>query len=285
MALMVILAFISMITLYWVPAAMEENEDEHMKDVSNEFSKFKERLDDLIIDNIRNQSVDSTFKLGSPGFPPLARATQGQLTLQPYEDHDPVNNHHIQITLEESGEEVYENSSGYLELSVFNRYFVPQRYTYEQGAIVLFQSSGSIMKTGPNLDVTKDSSGNRNLTVEVTLITLLHDTSDSIQGTGKETVKTELWYTEELEYTNISSVNRDVRFEILSRYATTAWENYFEDNLPTNQGLTSPADYTLGQNVYNPGPSEYRSLLITFNRVKSLKINHAYFWVSIGREA
>jgi hypothetical protein len=256
-----------------------------MKDVSNEFSEFKETLDDMIREDYRNQSVDSTFKLGSSGFPPLARETSGILTLQPYEDHDAENNHHVQMTFEESGATVYENSSGYLELSVLNRYFVPQRYTYEQGAIVLYQSSGSIMKTGPRLDISKGQGGNQNLTVSITLVTLLHDTSKSIQGSGKETVKTELWYTEEMVFENISSANRNVEIEILSKYAVTAWEDYLEENLPTEHELSTPDDYTLTHNVYNPGPREYRGLVLKFNRVESLMIHHAYFWVSIGRDA
>lgn len=285
MALMVILAFMSMILLYWVPAAMEANEDEHMKDVSNQFSQFKETLDDMIRTDYRNRTVDSTFKLGSDGVPPFARETSGQLALQPYEENDPLNNHHFQLIFNDSGEMLIENSSGYLELEAYNRYFVFQRYTYEQGAIVLYQTQGTVVKTGPDLKITKENTGQQDLTLSITLITLLHDTGQSITGTGKETVKAELWYKDEWTYNNITSINRQINLQILSEYATTAWWEYFNDTLPSFN-LTYGTDYVYGGQIYNPGSSsEYRSLSIGFNRIKSLTIRHAYFWVAIGKEA
>jgi hypothetical protein len=269
MALMVILAFISIITLYWIPAAMEENEDNHMKDVSNQFSEFKETLDDSIRTDFRNISVYSTFKLGSEGMPPLADPTSGRLTHEQYDEE-------FAVEFQDSGENIHENASGHLELAVDNRYFTPQTYIYEQGAILLHQPNGAIMKTGPQLKVTKEQGANNELKIELTLISLHSSSSKSVQGTGSETVKTTLWYTEFWSYKNITSPNKMISLTITSRYSDTVWKGYLKETL-SSQGLKDGTDYSLTSSA----PS---TLELTFYNVSELKLKHSYFAMSIGME-
>lgn len=267
MALMVILAFMSMIILYWIPAAMEENEAQHMKEVSNQFSQFKETQDDMIRDDYRNTSVDSTFKLGSDGVPPFARETSGQLSLKLYDEL-------FNVSFEDSGESIQEGSSGSLELAGYNRYYVPQTLIYEQGSIILYQSAGAIVKTEPQLEVMKENSGDNNLTIDLMLISLHHTKSQSIQGTGSVTVKTRLWYTESWIYNNITTQFRRITITITSKHAESAWKSYFEDALPR---------YNLKEGVdYNLTITAPRTLEVTFDRANCLTLTRAYFEADIG---
>ncbi len=269
MALMVILTFISMITLYWVPAAMEENEAQHMKEVSNQFSQFKETQDDMIREDHRNTSVDSTFKLGSDGVPPFARETSGQLSLKLYDEW-------FNVTFDDSGESIQECSSGSLELSVYNRYYVPQTLIYEQGSIILYQSAGAIVKAEIQFEVIKETIGDNNLTIDLTLISLHHTKSQSVQSTGTVTVKTKLWHTESWTYNNITTQFGRIKITITSKHAEGAWKSYFKDALPLHE-LKEGVDYNL--TITAP-----RTVEVTFDRVNSLTLTRAYFEANLGRE-
>jgi hypothetical protein len=263
MGLMVFLAFISMFILYWVPIMMEDNEENHMRNAIGQFNKLKETVDEQISSDNRNETKDTTIDLGSDGVPLFERESQGQLSLR-------IDSEFFNYTFEDSGEDIYENSSGSVDLRAHNRFYVRQTLIYENGAVIIAQSKGQIVNNEPEFRAEKEGD---NVRLSATLISMFHDTDDSIAGTRPEKVSTRLWYTDRWTYTNISTNNSVVTFRATSRYAS-AWNDFY-DNTLENAGLVNGQDY----NITLSG----NSLVITIDRVSEFSISHAYFETFIGR--
>src|SRR5207247_173302 len=73
---------------------------------------------------------------------------------------------------------VQEQSNGSIELDVANRYYVPQRIAYENGAIIRYQSDGQVIRAQPTFSVLKT---NNTLDVSFGLVSLYG--SGSVSGT------------------------------------------------------------------------------------------------------
>ncbi|UCF07501.1 MAG: hypothetical protein JSW28_07580 [Thermoplasmata archaeon] len=261
LALMVFLALMSMIVLYWVPVAMEGNEKSHMNKVIQEFSDLKNGIDAVITSDIRNDTRGVTIDLGADGYPMFERETPGQLSLKPSDEH-------FNLSFADSGENVYENSSGSIDFTAYNRFYVRQTLIYENGAVILHQSKGDVLRSEPNLAVEMEGG---NVILGVTLISLHHDTSDSIAGTSSEDVRYTLWYTDRWTYTNITS--NYVTISIVSEYAD-AWESFYNKSF-TNEGLVEGTDFHI--------TATSNGIIINIDNVARLSVTHAYMETFIGR--
>lgn len=269
LALTVILGFISMIVLYWVPVAMEDNEASHMRTVMDQFSKMKNTIDNQILTN----DVDIKYtpvKLGAEGFPMFERETQSQLNLQPYGEQ-------TKIIFEDSGEYLEETASGSIELEALNRYYPKQTIIYENGAVILYQKSGDIMKIEPNFQVEMAPSG---VIISTTLISLLHESEEGIGGIGTVGVSTRLLYVDEWTYDSLSGPDNNVTFEIITKYPNV-WEFYYKSIL-LNANIT---DYSI--NIYTGfGAAEgFYKVELDIDDVAELTLNHAYLETYLGRSA
>jgi hypothetical protein len=263
MGLMVFLAFISLFTLYWVPIMMEDNEAAHMKEVEGQFSDLKRIVDTQITNDLRNETRTIHVRLGSDGVPMFERETPGQLTIRPYDQH-------FNVSFQDSSEDIFENSSGSLDLRAFNRFYIPQTIIYQNGGVLLHQQRGDVLKGEPNWIVEKH--GNQ-VRLSLTLISLYHDSEDTLAGTATEQVTTRLWYTDRWVYTNLSGPNEQVKLSITSKYAVT-WEGYYTSFLE-DEGLVQGQDFNVTSST------DY--LEITVDRVSQLSLNHGHIQTFIGR--
>ena len=159
MGLMVFLAFISLFVLYWVPVMMEDNEAKHMRTVIDQFADLKKTIDDQIASDDRNKTPNSPFKLGSDGVPMFERETPGQLSLK-------LNSEFFNLTFQDTGEDIFENTSGSVHLRAFNRFYVVQEIIYENGAVIIDQKKGDIVKVEPNFIVEKENIIERKVLIE-----------------------------------------------------------------------------------------------------------------------
>jgi hypothetical protein len=114
-----------------------------------------------------------------------------------------------------------------------------------------------------------------NVALSMTLISLFHDTDDSIAGISTEGVTTRLLYTDSWTYSDITSQNSQVTLSIKSRYAD-AWNNYYESIL-SNEGLVNGQDYNI--------TSSSDTLQIVIDRVSEISVDHAFVETYIGRAA
>ncbi|UCE73357.1 MAG: hypothetical protein JSV56_10020 [Methanomassiliicoccales archaeon] len=263
MGLMVFLAFISMFVLYWVPVMMEDNEAKHMREAIGQFAELKETVDDQISQDNTNETRDTTIELGADGVPMFERETAGQLSLR-------LNSEFFRYTFQDTGEDIYENSSGSVDLISYNRFYIRQTVLYENGAVLIHQKQGDVVKNEPEFHIEKEGNS---VILSATIISLYHVADDSVAGIGQESVSTRLWYTDRWTYSNITSPNGKVTLTITSKY-TDAW-NTFYDNTLTEAGLVSTEDYNI--------TSGSGTLTIEIDRVSEFTLSHAFVEAYIGR--
>lgn len=259
MGLMVFLAFISLFVLYWVPVMMEDNEARHMRTVIDQFGDLKSEVDNQISLDKRNSSW-SPIKLGADGVPMFERETPGELSLR-------LNSEFYNLTFQDTGEDIFENSSGCVDLVAYNRFYVRQTIIYENGAVLISQKKGDVVKVEPSFDI--DVEGDE-VTLSLTMISLIHDTDDSIAGIGLEGVTTKVLFTDRWTYTNITSPNGRVTLTISSSY-NKAWKNYY-DSFLTNAGL---ANYNITETS--------NKIQIEIDGVVELSLSHSFVEAYIGR--
>ena len=264
MGLMVFLAFISLFVLYWVPVMMEDNEARHMRDVIDQFGRLKEKVDNQISLNSKNSTV-SLIKLGADGVPMFERETPSELSLR-------LSDEFFNLSFQDNGEDIYENTSGSIDLLAYNRFYVRQTVIYENGAILISQKKGNVLKVEPGFDLQVEG---ENVKLSMTLISLLHDSDDSIAGISTEGITTRVWYTERWTYTNITSENSRVTFTIRSSY-TDAWNDHYDSTLQ-NAGLGNGVDYNI--------TSTSGTLEIVIDRVSELSLSHAFVEAYLGKAA
>jgi hypothetical protein len=265
MALMVFLALMSMVVLYWVPVAMEGNEKSHMNEVIQDFSDLRNMVEDMVSSDIRNETRGVTIDLGADGYPMFERETPGQLSLMPSSEW-------FNFSFSDSGMNVYENSSGSIEYIAYNRFYVRQTLIYENGAMILHQSKGDVIRSEPSFLVEVEGS---NVILDATLISLYHETEDSIAGTSSEDIKTRLWYTDRWTYSNIDSPSKRVNMTLVTKFAD-AWENFYNLSF-ANAGLTRGIHYDI--------TSTGSGLEIYVENVSRLTLNHAFVEANLGRGA
>ena len=142
MALLVFLTFLSLIVNQYVPVWMKDSEASHMNGALGQFGGIKGAIDLQILAAQAAQiagthyipvTASSAVSLGVDGVPIFAASTLG--TIQSFPDAGPFI---VTFNYQISGVStpVREQSNGSIELDVGNRYYVPQKIAYENGAIV-----------------------------------------------------------------------------------------------------------------------------------------------------
>src|SRR5438445_742533 len=149
MALLVFLTFLSLIVNQYVPVWMKDSEASHMNGALGQFGGIKGAIDLQILAAQAAQisgthyipvTASSAVSLGVDGVPIFAASTLG--TLQSFPDGGPFTVS-FDYLIRGVSTHVQEQSNGSIELDVGNRYYVPQKIAYENGAVVIYKSSAS----------------------------------------------------------------------------------------------------------------------------------------------
>jgi hypothetical protein len=237
MALLVFLTFLSVIVNQYVPMWMRDSEASHMNSVLGQFGGVKGSIDLQML--AAQASLNSgTFQipvttatavvLGVDGVPIFSTATQGSLTMT--QDTGPFTVV-FDYTLQGVRKQVFEQSSGSIDLNVGNRYFVPQRVAYENGAVIRFQSDGQFIRVRPTFSV---SNANNALNISFAIQSLYG--KGVITGTTTEMISTQLFAFDRQDYqtgrSNMSFPGNSVLWinHTLSRFGL-AWYRFFNQTL------------------------------------------------------
>jgi len=208
LALMIVVIILSMITLYYVPVWMEEKERNHMTTVQKEFMDLSGTVSALIINNDKSSEGKNTVVLGNEGIPFFSVGTMGTLKIDPYSPSFRIYNESKILNV---------TSTGNIRFESQNRYYVQQYFIYENGAVIIDQPTGEIVRVEPTFNRTGS-------TVSMTLISI-SGTDESMTGKNAQTVITKLMFYESDTYTWGGGEN--ITINITSSYLD-AWENYFE---------------------------------------------------------
>jgi hypothetical protein len=228
MALLVFLTFMSLIVDQYVPVWMKDAESAHMNEAFGQFGDLKNNVDMQVlacqVARIAGQTCmrSTTFTpitLGVDGVPLFSSPTAGELQMNPWEGNVSV------AFAYQAGNftlNVNSTSSGTVDLNVFNRYYVPQRVIYENGAVLVYQIDGQLVGIAPHFIIE-----NRTEYMEISLSQVTLFGSGGASGVSTEGSHTRLINAETERYTNLTS---DFNITLNTDYEV-AWFNYYNDTL------------------------------------------------------
>jgi hypothetical protein len=237
MALLVFLTFLSVIVNQYVPMWMRDSEASHMNSVLGQFGGVKGSIDLQML--AAQASLNAgTFQipvttatavvLGVDGVPIFSTPTQGSLTMTP--DSGPFTVAFDYI-LQGQRKTVSEQTSGSVDLNVGNRYFVPQRIAYENGAVIRFQSDGQFIRVRPTFSVL-----NTNNALNISFLIQSLYGKGVITGTTTEMVSTQLFAFDRQDYqTGRSNMSFPANSVLWINHTLTfygqAWYRFFNQTL------------------------------------------------------
>ncbi|MDQ1371259.1 MAG: hypothetical protein QG582_173 [Candidatus Thermoplasmatota archaeon] len=288
MSLLVFLTMMGMFTNQFVPVWMSDNESTHMADAMTQIIGLKADIDGMVVDYSDSQlapaPIVAPITLHAPGIPIFAEATSGILQF----NHETMYAKPcLNVSYDEGGTDGYVlgpttggHSGGYLSLYSPNRYYVEQRLIYENGAVILNQTDGEFVVTGPQFAVS-DVSGSR--VVKITQVSML-GMNKTIGGTGTKLVNAEMLYAGTTELRNDGG--NDVTISIVSIYGS-AWENYFKNALNGSLAdLDYTSDYSVSKEaypfVYLGRSIHYYVVTVVIHDVNILEHSRATLQVSLG---
>jgi hypothetical protein len=293
MSLLVFLTFMGMFTNQFVPVWMSDNESTHMAEAITQMVGLKADIDGLVVDYSNSQLAPSPivapFTLHAPGIPIFAEATAGILEF----GHETVYGMPcLNVSYEDDdyslGPTTGGHSGGYLSFYAPNRYYVEQYLIYESGAVILNQTEGEFIISGPQFSVS-EVSGDR--VVKLTQVSLLGG-NKTVGGTGTKLVNAEMMFAGTTTFD--ANTGSDLTISIVTLHAT-AWESYFNNALNsslaglvwTSNPLTT--DFSVTKEAYpyvHLGRTiQYHVLTVTINDVHVFEHTLATVQLAIGNVA
>jgi hypothetical protein len=306
MALLVFLTFLSLIVNQYVPVWMKDTESAHMNTAVGQFGGLKGAIDLQMLAaqaaqyaGLRYipQTTATAVSLGVDGVPIFAGPTIGNLNSFP--DAGPFTVTYDYL-IKGVRTRVLENSNGSIELDVGNRYFVPQRVVYENGAVIRYQSDGQVIRAPPTFSVIRT---NNLLDVAFALVTV--NGAGFVGGTNTEVVNSQLFGFDRQDYYNATA---DARIWInhTSRYGL-AWYRFanatLASTLQSTPGFTGTYTQTaldvtftarigaaviyLVTSSYNPTSQIYTMRIEIRNNpgvlaIRVFSVQHAQVQVGVG---
>src|SRR2546422_9908300 len=234
MALLVFLTFLSLIVNQYVPVWMKDSEASHMNGALGQFGGIKGAIDLQILaaqaaaitgTHYIPVTASAAVSVGVDGVPIFAASTLG--TLQSFPDagsftvqfsYIPNKAVPLQVAT------VKEQSNGSIELEVANRYYVPQRIAYDNGAVIRYQSAGQVIRAQPTFSVVKT---NNTLDISFGLVSLYG--AGSVSGTSTEVVSTQVFAFDRQDYQGFPA-NAVIWVNHTSRYGLS-WYRFLNQTL------------------------------------------------------
>jgi len=276
MALLVFLTFLTLFTNSYVPVWMTDNERTHMNTVFNQFGDLKGKVDNMLVMAQVTGSTDmnmyAPITLGATGIPVFASPTAGQLNYMPLNQQNST----VQIKFNydlDAGHTIHQavdsQGGGMVELYAPNRYYVEQRIAYENGAILVKQNDGQLVRAFPSFTVNKIGT---NVSLSFTEIDFIGKNA-SMAGTGITGLNIDLIYLDQQIYTNYSSwFNVNITFHTL--YGK-AWFNYLNEVLKDSR-LVNITDYSI-QSYGN----QYSVIVLNLKTVSIFTCNKATVQITV----
>ncbi len=233
LAILVIILLVTMVTSVWMPVWMEKREANQIQQVTADFGSIKATIDNQILQGDTAFSVANPVTLGTEGFAMFGTDSSGSFSINHFRNDELEYYCNIQ---NQSGT-INITATGGMKYNSNNDYYINQEIAYENGALILSQGDGQVMRIGPQFTVEKFGPVNK---VTFVLITI-SGIETSIQGTS-----TILFQTQLVTYTSASHLfvpAEQLTLTMITEY-TTAWLRYYNNAL-IEAGLVPGTDYTI----------------------------------------
>jgi hypothetical protein len=259
---------------------MAENEAQHTDTVLSELGDLRANMDMLILSDNRETSTYSIMTLGSKGVPVFAAPTLGIFTVSPLEtnfttDKQKADAAVIEIDYFDLGLNATNmvRTAGRIELYSPNRYFVQQWSSFENGAIILAQTDGEWMRTGPSLRIEKrDTNPGSALNISFKVISSV---GKRMTMTGAQTIgiKAQLMNDVSPDQQMYGNRTRTANMTVFTNHKQ-AWREWFNRTLG-DSGLVLGTDYTVDASV------AYK-VKVTFRNIVYLGVTEAIMKIDVG---
>ena len=281
LSLMVFLTFLGMFTNQYIPVWMEDNESSHMNQVIGQLSTLKSGIDLQIITTSGGELTSSPLftpiQLHADGIPVFASPTVGSLSFTSESTGFPyfIVNFNYTVGTGASAQNFELNatnggkSGGSLEFKGMNRYYVQQTVAYENGAIILNQSTGEIVLSGISIRIVNYSD---DIMVKMNQVSLI-GVNKSIGGFGTKAVASILEFANYAKFDNSSGSN--LTFSIVTKYGN-AWEKYFRDlrDDSVDNGVPSSL-WNVSKSSFKVDETVYYTVVVKITNVDSLEYTKA----------
>jgi len=256
-ALMIFTALLSMFMVQVVPVQIKDSEAEHDMHVLSQFSQLRSVVDILTLTKNTNYTTYIPIKLGAAGVPLVASDTYGQLSVYP----TGINSTYMMSVsfTDAYNTPISQNATGSLQFIAPNRYYVPEMFAYENGAVVRYNyhSQNAIMPIEPNMKFVLSTTGvNVSLTLQK-----IYGYPITITGADTRSIGISL---EGLETQTYNVGGGDITIKVNDNYTygssyinlTKFWIHSLQSML-NSSGLVENIDYTvignaiILHNVYN----------------------------------
>jgi hypothetical protein len=238
LAILVILALLTMVTTGWAPEWTKAKESEHMRMVESQFSNLKALMDQLSLSANTDTVVSTPLTLGSEGVPLFSSDATGTVSLLSTNDNS-FNTFSV------------ENESGLFERVAYgsilfrsaNTEYLDQTFIYESGSLIIKQDDGQVVTTGPGLIIQNLTQG---ISVSATLISVYSDGS-SYSGVGTVGINARL-VQEKITTVRTWSVTDTVHINV-STSVYQAWYEYFQRIVPNSEVGAGDYDLSVDQST------------------------------------
>jgi type II secretory pathway pseudopilin PulG len=233
LAILVVILLVTMVTSVWMPVWMEKREANQIQQVTSDFGNIKATIDNQILQGDTTFTVANPVTLGTEGFAMFGTDSSGSFSINHFRNDELE----YYCNIQNGSGTVNITATGGMKYNSNNDYYVNQEIAYENGALILSQGDGQVMRIGPQFTVEKFGPVNK---VTFVLITV-SGIETSIQGTS-----TILFQTQLITYTSASHLFVPVdqlTLTMISEY-TIAWSRYY-NNTMIDAGLVPGTDYTL----------------------------------------
>lgn len=275
MALLVFLTFLSLFTNSYIPVWMQANERSHMNEVLNQFGYLKGQIDIMIKSaKITGESdivMYSPITLGADGIPIFASPTAGQLVFVPMGSSSSSFSLRFNYTLSNSRVEVSESGGGIIQLWAPNRYYVQQWVAYENGAIIVKQPDGQVIRAVPEISLKKI---NDKVNIVITQINLVGSNA-TIGGTGSIGLNLNLIGSDSDSFSVGYGNDYNVTIKMITRFGN-AWEQYLRDLCSKSNLL--PTDYSINSRESGDGLSD---IVFQIKNAGTVRYDRCYVEISI----
>jgi len=187
LAILVLLTILTVVTTRWIPVWVEGREADHASVIDAQFAELKKTIDQQALMAIPGVGVGNPITLGQPGVPIFAPGSAGTINLGSYGAGLFPN----RLVFENESRQFSHVAYGALKYTTANTRYVQQSHLYEFGAVVVNQTDGQLMKSGPALQV-DNATGTTQL--RLTLLSLAGD-GTTFSGDGTIGVRTQLQFT------------------------------------------------------------------------------------------
>jgi hypothetical protein len=263
LAILVILALVTMITTSWAPQWTKGKESEHMRTVESQFSNLKALMDQLVLSGNVNVVVSSPITLGSGGVPLFSGEATGNISLL-----SSNSNSYNTFSVTNSTGRFERTAYGSISYTSHNTEWIDQTFLYECGSIIVRQSDGQLVTTGPGMLV---QNVRGKTSISMTLVSVY---SDGSSYTGAGTIGVQCHLVSQKISDAKAWVNGETIRIIVTSAVYHAWYNYFVKATTHDWGL-APSAYTISED------SVAKSTILTLNNVISLTTDYVMVGASL----